>query len=328
MAFPDTRMRRLRRTPTLRRMVRQTKLSVDDLIAPLFVRPGSGIEQPVESMPGVAQMSVDRVVTEARLIESLGIPAIILFGIPEHKDAAGSDTWSDDGIIQQAVRAVREACRELVIITDVCFCEYTDHGHCGVITTHRDGTKQLDNDATCENLAKQVVSHAKHGADIVAPSCMIDGMVTAIRQGLDDAGYYDVAVLSYAAKFASGFYGPFRDVAESAPEFGDRSSYQMDPANADEAIHEVALDVEEGADLVMVKPALNYLDLIFRVKEEFGLPTAAYHVSGEYAMLKAAAANGWLDEKRCAMETTTAIKRAGADLILTYYAKDLANWLA
>ena len=327
MSFPDIRMRRLRRTPTLRRMVRQTSLGVDDLIAPLFVRPGTGVEQPVASMPGVAQMSVDRIVEECKLIESLGIPAVILFGIPENKDAVGSDTWSDEGIVQQALRAIRETCRELVLITDVCFCEYTSHGHCGVIGTRHDGTKELDNDASLENLAKQVVSHAKHGADIVAPSCMLDGMVLAIREGLDDSGFNDVPILSYAAKFASGFYGPFRDVAESAPEFGDRAGYQMDPANADEALREVALDLEEGADLIMVKPAINYLDIIWRVKEEFGVPTAAYHVSGEFAMLKAAAANGWLDERRCAIEATTAIKRAGADLILTYYAKDLAKWL-
>jgi len=327
MSFPDTRMRRLRRTPALRRMVRQTRLSVDDLIAPLFVRPGTGVEKPIESMPGVAQMSVDRLVEEARRIEGLGIPAVILFGIPERKDAVGSDTWSDDGIVQQALRAVREACRELVLITDVCFCEYTDHGHCGVIATRRDGSQELDNDATLDNLRRQVISHARHGADIVAPSCMIDGMVGAIREGLDSAEFGDVAILSYAAKFASGYYGPFREVAESAPEFGDRSGYQMDPANADEAIQEVSLDVDEGADLVMVKPAMNYLDILFRVKEEFGLPTAAYHVSGEFAVIKAAAERGWIDEKRCALETTTAIKRAGADLILTYYAKDLAEWL-
>ena len=327
MSFPKVRMRRLRRTPTMRRMMRQTKLSVDDLIAPLFVRPGTRIERPVLSMPGVAQMSVDRVVEECRLIESLGIPAVILFGIPERKDAVGSDTWSDEGIIQQALRAIRRACRELVLITDVCFCEYTDHGHCGVIGSRRDGTPELDNDASLENLAKQVLSHVAHGADIVAPSCMLDGMVLTVREALDGAGHHDVAILSYAAKFASGYYGPFRDAAESAPEFGDRAGYQMDPANADEALREVALDIQEGADIVMVKPAINYLDIISRVKEQFGLPTAAYHVSGEFAMIKAAAANGWLDEKRCAIEATTAIKRAGADLILTYYAKDLARWL-
>jgi porphobilinogen synthase len=327
MSFPEIRLRRLRRTPVLRRMVRETKLSVDDLIAPLFVRPGAGIEQPVASMPGVAQMSVDRVVEECRRIESLGIPAVILFGIPERRDAVGSDTWSDQGIVQQATRAIRQACRELVIITDVCFCEYTDHGHCGVMTTRPGGAKELDNDATLENLGKQVVSHAQHGADIVAPSGMIDGMVGRIREALDTAGHQDVAILAYAAKFASGFYGPFRDAAESAPEYGDRRGYQMDPANGEEALREVALDVQEGADMVMVKPAVNYLDIIRRVKDEFGMLTAAYHVSGEFAMIKAAAANGWIEEKRCAIETTTAIKRAGADLVLTYYAKDLAQWL-
>jgi len=327
MSFPQTRMRRMRRSPVLRRMVRETRLSVDDLIAPLFVRAGSGIERPIGSMPGVSQMSVDRIVEECRRIEGLGIPAVILFGLPEHKDAVGSDTWNDDGIVQRALRAVREVCRELVLITDVCFCEYTSHGHCGVLRTRRDGVRELDNDATLDNLAKQVASHARHGADIVAPSCMIDGMIGRIRQALDQGGYDDVAVLSYAAKYASGFYGPFREAAESAPEFGDRAGYQMDPANADEALREVALDVQEGADLVMVKPAVNYLDIIWRVKERFGLPTAAYHVSGEYSMIKAAAANGWIDEKRCAIETTTAIRRAGADLILSYYAKDLAGWL-
>jgi len=327
MNFPEMRMRRLRRTPVLRRMVRETRLSVDDLIAPLFVRSGSGIEQAVVSMPGVAQMSVDRLVEQCRQIESLGIPAVILFGIPDRRDAVGSDTWSDDGIIQQAVRAIRKACPNLAVITDVCFCEYTDHGHCGVMVDGRDGTKELDNDATLANLAKQVVSHARHGADLVAPSGMIDGMVTTIRDALDEAGYQDVPIMAYAAKFASGYYGPFRDAAESCPEYGDRCAYQMDPPNADEALREVALDVAEGADIVMVKPAVNYLDIIRRVKDEFGLPTAAYHVSGEYSMIKAAAANGWLDEKRCAIETTTAIRRAGADLVLTYFAKDLANWL-
>ncbi|MCP4248025.1 MAG: porphobilinogen synthase [bacterium] len=327
MNFPDVRLRRLRRTPLLRRMVRETTLTVNDLIAPLFVKPGIKIEHPVSSMPGVAQMSVDRVVEKCRQLESLGIPAVILFGIPDQKDDVGSDTWNDDGIVQQACRAIREACRELVIITDVCFCEYTAHGHCGVLSTARDGSKVLDNDATLENLAKQVASHAKHGADIVAPSGMIDGMVGAIREGLDDGGYPEVAILAYAAKYASGYYGPFREAAESTPEFGDRRGYQMDPANADEALREVALDVAEGADAVMVKPAVNYLDIIRRVKDEFRLLTAAYRVSGEFSMIKAAAANGWLDEERCAVETTTAIKRAGADLVITYYATDLAGWL-
>jgi len=328
MAFPQNRMRRLRRTENLRRMVRETRLDVSDLIAPLFVVTGTGVRQEISSMPGVAQMSIDLVVEECRQLEQLGIPAVILFGIPDEKDAEGSDTWSEDGIIQRAVRAIKEACRDLMVITDVCFCEYTDHGHCGVVATHRDGSGELDNDATLPNLARQVVSHARAGADMVAPSCMIDGMIDAIRQALDEEDFADVPIMSYAAKYASGYYGPFREAAQSAPEFGDRRGYQMDPANADEALLEAALDVEEGADIIMVKPAVNYLDVLWRIKREFGLPTAAYHVSGEFSMIKAAAQNGWLDEKRCAVETTTAIKRAGADLILTYFAKDLAGWLA
>ena len=328
MAFPESRMRRLRRSPGLRRLVRETTLSVDDVVAPLFVRSGTGVHNEIASMPGVAQMSVDRLTEACRELESLGVPGVILFGIPDKKDAIGSDTWNRSGIVQQAVRAIKEACKELVVITDVCFCEYTDHGHCGVMAADIHGHQRLDNDATLVNLGKQVVSHAEAGADIVAPSGMIDGMVGAIREALDDGGYDDTAILSYAAKFSSGYYGPFRDAAESAPEFGDRTSYQMDPANGDEALREVALDIEEGADMVMVKPALNCLDILWRVKESFGVPTAAYHVSGEYSMLKAAAANGWLDEKRCALETLTAIKRAGADFILTYFARDVATWLA
>jgi porphobilinogen synthase len=327
MSFPQNRMRRLRRTETLRRMVRETQLTVNDLIAPLFAVSGTGVRKDIGSMPGVAQMSADVLVEECRRLEGLGIPAVILFGIPDHKDAIGSDTWNPEGIVQRSVAAIKRACRTLHVITDVCFCEYTDHGHCGVIVTHRDGGQELDNDATLANLAKQVVSHARAGADMVAPSGMIDGMIGTIREALDEAGFADLPVMSYAAKYASGYYGPFRDAAESTPQWGDRRGYQMDPANADEALHEAALDVEEGADLLMVKPAVNYLDILWRVKQEFGLPTAAYHVSGEYSMIKAAAQNGWLDEKRCAVETTTAIKRAGADLILTYYAKDLAGWL-
>ncbi len=327
MSFPQQRLRRLRRTESLRRMVRETQLSVDDLIAPLFVRGGTDVCDPVASMPGVAQMSIDRIAAECEALQSLGIPAVIFFGIPDAKDAVGSDTWNEQGIIQRTLRAVRPRCPDLVLITDVCFCEYTDHGHCGVVTEDRWGRPSLDNDASLENLGKQVLSHAEAGADMVAPSCMLDGMVQAIRGELDDAGWGEVAILSYAAKFASGYYGPFRDAAESAPEFGDRRGYQMDPANVDEALRETALDVAEGADMVMVKPAVNYLDVIRRVKDRFGVPTAAYHVSGEFAMIKAAAANGWLDEKRCAIETTTAIKRAGADVVLTYFAKDLAGWL-
>ncbi|MFH0981665.1 MAG: porphobilinogen synthase [Planctomycetota bacterium] len=327
MAFPQNRMRRLRRTENLRRMVRETRLGVGDLIAPLFVVNGKGVRNEIASMPGVAQMSIDLIVEECRQLEQLGIPAVILFGIPEHKDAVGSDTWNDQGIVQRATRAIKEVCRELLVITDVCFCEYTDHGHCGVIATRCDGSKELDNDATLANLARQVVSHARAGADMVAPSGMIDGMIETIRQALDEEGFADLPIMSYAAKYASGYYGPFREAAESTPQWGDRRGYQMDPANADEALREAALDVEEGADIVMVKPAVNYLDIIWRVKEAFGLPTAAYHVSGEYSMIKAAARNGWLDEKRCVLETTTAIRRAGADLILTYFAKDLAGWL-
>ena len=328
MAFPQQRMRRLRRTENLRRMVRETRLEVSDLIAPLFVVGGQGVRNEIASMPGVAQMSIDVAVEECRKLEQLGIPAVILFGIPDQKDAVGSDTWNDEGIIQRATRAVKETCRELTVITDVCFCEYTDHGHCGVISTRRDGTRELDNDATLANLAKQVVSHARAGADMVAPSGMIDGMIATLREALDEADFADLPIMSYAAKYASGYYGPFREAAESTPEFGDRRGYQMDPANADEAIQEAARDVEEGADIIMVKPAVNYLDVLWRIKQEFGIPTAAYHVSGEFSMIKAAAANGWLDEKRCALETTTAIKRAGADLILTYFAQDLAGWLA
>ncbi|MCK4661170.1 MAG: porphobilinogen synthase [Phycisphaerae bacterium] len=321
-------MRRLRRTENLRRMVCQTRLEVGDLIAPLFVVSGTGVRNEIGSMPGVAQMSVDLTVEQCRQLEQLGIPAVILFGIPDHKDAVGSDTWNDDGIIQRATRAIKGACRDLMVITDVCFCEYTDHGHCGVIATRRDGTRELDNDATLANLARQVVSHARAGADMVAPSGMIDGMVQAIRRALDEADFADLPIMSYAAKYASGYYGPFRDAADSAPEFGDRRGYQMDPANADEAIREAALDIAEGADIIMVKPAVNYLDVLWRLKQEFDLPTAAYHVSGEFSMIKAAARNGWLDEKRCALETTTAIKRAGADLILTYFAEDIARWMS
>ncbi len=328
MAFPESRMRRLRRSSGLRRLVRETTLSVDDVVAPLFVRSGTGVHNEIASMPGGAQMSVDRLTEACRELESLGVPGVILFGIPDKKDAIGSDTWNPSGIVQQAVRAIKETCKELVVITDVCFCEYTDHGHCGVIAPDAGGHQRLDNDATLLNLGKQVVSHAEAGADIVAPSGMIDGMVGAIREALDDSGYDDTAILSYAAKFTSGYFGPFRDAAESAPEFGDRTSSQLDPANGDEALREVALDIEEGADMVMVKPAVNTLDILWRVKEAFGLPTAAYHVSGEYSMLKAAAANGWLDEKRCALETLTAIKRGGADFILPYFAKDVATWLA
>ena len=322
MPFPITRPRRLRRNDTLRRMIRETRLSPDNLIHPLFVCPGRGVVNPVPSMPGVAQLSVDRVVAEARAIHAAGVPAIILFGIPERKDALGSEAWNDNGEVQRAIREVKEKVPGLVVITDVCMCEYTDHGHCGAIK----GT-DVDNDATLELLSREALSHARAGADIVAPSDMMDGRVAAIRTALDRDGFSEIAIMAYSAKFASAFYGPFRDAAESAPQFGDRRSYQMDPPNGEEALREVALDLEEGADIVMVKPALPYLDLIWRVKNEFRVPVAAYNVSGEYAMIRAAGINGWLDEERTIMEVLTSIRRAGADLILTYFAKEVAKKL-
>jgi porphobilinogen synthase len=325
--FPTVRPRRLRHHPLLRNLVRETTLTVDDLILPLFVRPGRGVKKEIPSMPGNHQLSVDRLVDEVGGAVELGVRAFILFGIPEHKDAAGSSAWDEAGIVQQALRSLREAFHDRVLlITDECFCEYTDHGHCGVLSDHG-GRLDVDNDATLPNLAGQCVSHARAGADVVAPSGMLDGMVKAIRQGLDEAGFPRVPILSYAAKYASGFYGPFRDAAESPPQFGDRSSYQMDPGNSDEALREVALDLAEGADLVMVKPALAYLDIIRRVKERFEVPVAAYNVSGEFAMVKAAALKGWIDERRVALEILTSIKRAGADMILTYFARDAARWL-
>jgi len=322
MGFPEYRPRRLRRSAPLRRMVRETRLSVDNLIMPLFVVPGSRLRKPVASMPGVAQLSVDSAVEECKAIHDLGIPAVILFGIPEHKDPAGAGAYSDTGVVQQALRAIKAAVPELVLITDVCLCEYTDHGHCGVVV---DG--DVDNDSTLDLLAKEALSHARAGADMVAPSDMMDGRIGAVREALDEQGFDQVPIMAYAAKFASGFYGPFREAAESAPQFGDRRSYQMDPPNGDEALREVQLDIDEGADIVMVKPALAYLDLIWRVKEAFGYPLAAYNVSGEYAMIKAAAKNGWLDERACVMEALTSIKRAGADLIITYHAREAAQWL-
>ena len=321
-------MRRLRRNATLRRMVRETVLSVDDLILPLFVRPGEGVKNEISSMPGNYQWSVDTLVEECKEIEGLGIPAVILFGIPEQKDAEGSEAYADDGIVCRAIEAIKGACNELVVITDVCMCEYTDHGHCGVIMDNRDGNPDVDNDATLELLVREALAHVNAGADMVAPSDMMDGRVGEIRLALDDEGFSDVPIMAYSAKFSSGFYGPFREAAESPPQFGDRSSYQMDPANLNEAIREIELDIEEGADIVMVKPALPYLDVIRRAADDFDLPIAAYNVSGEFAMLKAAAANGWLDEKRVAMESLLSIKRAGAKLILTYWAKDAAKWLA
>jgi porphobilinogen synthase len=326
--FPTIRSRRLRHNPILRSLVRETALTVNDFILPLFVRPGRGVKKEIPSMPGVQQLSVDRLVEEVGGAVELGIRAFIFFGIPDRKDATGSSAWDDGGIVQQALRTVRDAFKDSVLlITDECFCEYTDHGHCGILSDHGSGRLDVDNDATLPNLARQCVSHARAGADVVAPSGMLDGMVGAIRRGLDDAGFPRLPILSYAAKYASGFYGPFRDAAESPPQFGDRSSYQMDPGNSDEALREVALDLAEGADMVMVKPAMAYTDIIRRVKERFEVPVAAYNVSGEFAMVKAAAMKGWIDERRVALEILTSIKRAGADMILTYFARDAARWL-
>jgi len=323
MEFPEYRPRRLRKNENFRRMVRETRLSLDNLIMPLFVVPGSRVSKPVASMPGVSQLSVDRLIEECKEIHDLGIPAVILFGIPANKDSVGSSAYSDTGVVQQALRALKKEVPDLLLITDVCLCEYTDHGHCGVVV---DG--DVDNDATLDLLAKEALSHAKAGADMVAPSDMMDGRVGIIRDTLDEEGFDQVPIMAYAAKFASGFYGPFREAAESTPQFGDRQSYQMDPPNADEALREAQLDINEGADIVMVKPALAYLDLIWRVKEAFGYPVAAYNVSGEYAMIKAAAQNGWLDEERVMMEMLVGIRRAGADMILTYFAKEAARRLA
>ncbi len=321
--FPIHRARRLRRNDVIRRMVRETTVSVDDLVYPLFVTFGKGVKKEISSMPNCFQESVDKIVKNAKEIQSLGIPSVILFGIPEHKDETGSEGFKDDGVVQQAIRAIKDAVPGLYIITDVCMCEYTSHGHCGIV---KDG--DVLNDPTLELLAKEAVSHAKAGADMVAPSDMMDGRVEAIREALDEEGYEMVPVMSYAAKYASAFYGPFREAAESTPEFGDRRSYQMDPPNRREALKEVELDIEEGADVVMVKPALSYLDIISDVKESFDVPVAAYNVSGEYSLLHAAAKMGWVDYERVMMEVLVSIKRAGADLVLTYHAKDAAKILA
>jgi len=318
--FPEYRPRRLRRTEALRRMVRETTVTPGDLILPLFVVPGRGVRRPVGAMPGVDQTSVDELLRDAAEALELGIPAVLLFGIPETKDEVGSGAYAEDGVIQQAVRTLKEQLPELVVITDVCLCEYTSHGHCGVI---RNGT--VANDESLELIARQALSHARAGADIVAPSDMMDGRVGVIRRTLDDEGYSDVAILSYAAKYASAFYGPFREAAQSAPRFGDRKSYQMDPANGDEALREVRLDIEEGADILMVKPALPYLDVLWRVKRETGYPVFAYHVSGEYAMALAAGEKGWLDADAVLYESLVAIKRAGADMIITYWAREFAR---
>ena len=326
------RLRRLRTTPALRSMVRETELNVQDLIYPLFVRHGTGRNE-IRSMPGIYQLSVEEAVREAESAAELGIPAVILFGIPAEKDPIGLENFSPDGIVQQAIRLIHRELPELVVITDVCLCEYTDHGHCGVLNTGEHFQPALPegyvlNDATLGILGRVAVSHAESGADIVAPSGMLDGMVAAIREALDSKGYENLPILSYSVKYASALYGPFRDAAQGAPKFGDRKSHQMDPGNVREALREVAMDIEEGADMLMVKPALHYLDVIHRVRESFpGLPLVAYNVSGEYAMIKAAAANGWLDERAVTLETLTAIKRAGADLIITYHARDAARWL-
>ncbi len=336
MPFPQERPRRLRRTEALRALVRETTLAPDDLMWPLFVVPGRGVRNAVKSMPGVFQLSVDALVAEAQAGFEAGVRSVILFGVPEQKDATGTQAWADDGVVPRAVRALKEKVPGMVVATDVCLCEYTDHGHCGVLRPpHAGGPGQdlaVDNDLTLPILAREAVAHARAGADIVAPSDMMDGRVGAIREGLDVAGFPDVPILSYAAKFAGAFYGPFRDAAESAPREGpgipkDRKGYQMDPANAREAMREVALDVAEGADMVMVKPAVPYLDVVRMVRERFPLPVAAYHVSGEYAMIKAAAQMGWIDEERVVLETLLCIRRAGADFVLTYHAKDAAGLL-
>ena len=322
MAFPVNRPRRLRRNDTLRRMVRETRLAADDFIQPYFVCPGRDVRKPVAAMPGVAQLSVDNVVREARETWSAGVPAVILFGIPSRKDATGSEAWNDQGEVQRAIREIKEQVPGLAVITDVCMCEYTDHGHCGVVAG-----ADVDNDATLELLVREALSHARAGADMVAPSDMMDGRVGAIRAAFDSGGFSHIPIMAYSAKFASAFYGPFREAAESTPQFGDRRSYQMDPPNGDEAMREIALDLDEGADIVMVKPALPYLDLIYRAKLEFNVPVAAYNVSGEYSMIRAAGLNGWLDEERATLEVLTAIKRAGADLILSYFATKVARQL-
>jgi porphobilinogen synthase len=323
MSFPATRLRRLRRTKALRELVRETELTAGHLVQPLFVTAGAAVREPIPSMPGVERLSIAELIDEAGEVAAAGVGAVLLFGIPADKDEFGTGAYDDEGVIQLAVRALREAHPDLVVITDVCLCEYTSHGHCGVV---RNGT--VDNDVTIELLARTAISHAEAGADAVAPSDMMDGRIGAIRFQLDEEGHSDASIIAYSAKYASAFYGPFRDAAGSTPEFGDRRGYQMDPANAEEGVREALLDLEEGADVVMVKPATAYLDVVRRVKDATGAPVAAFHVSGEYSMLKAAAANGWIDERAAAMETLLSIRRAGADMIFTYYAKEAAGWLA
>jgi len=322
MQFPDYRPRRLRKNENFRRMIRETALSVDNLIYPLFVVPGTKVKEPIASMPGNFQMSVDHIVREAARMKTLGIPAVLLFGIPEKKDEVASGALAKDGVVQRAIREIKDKVPDILVITDVCLCEYMSHGHCGMVEKG-----EVINDLTLEVLAEQAVSHATAGADMVAPSAMMDGQIGALREGLDEAGFDAVPIMAYSAKYASCFYGPFREAAESAPSFGDRRAYQMDPANSDEAIREITLDVEEGADIIMVKPALAYLDVIRRAKEEFDLPLAAYNVSGEFAMVKAAAQRGWIDGERAMLESLTAIRRAGADMIITYFAPEVAPLL-
>jgi porphobilinogen synthase len=323
MGYPDYRPRRMRADETLRSLVRETTLSIDDFIYPLFVKPGQDCKDEIASMPGVFQFSIDRLLVEVDELEALGIRSIILFGLPATKDAQGSEAYAEHGIVQEAIRAVKSHAPGLQVITDVCLCEYTSHGHCGVV----DDAGYVKNDETLELLAREAVSHVRAGADMVAPSDMMDGHIAALRHALDEAGFVETPIMAYAVKYASGFYGPFRDAADSAPAFGDRRAYQMDPANIEEALRETALDIEEGADLVMVKPALAYLDVLREVRNEFRFPTVAYNVSGEYAMVKAAAASGWIDEERVVLESLLCMKRAGACAIITYHAKDAARWL-
>jgi porphobilinogen synthase len=322
MGFPKKRMRRLRSSPSMRRLVRETQVSIDDLVYPLFVREGEGIKEPIKSMTGCYHFSPDTIADEAAEVASLGIPAVLLFGLPGRKDETGSQAWAENGVVQRAIRQIKKTVPELLVVTDVCLCEFTSHGHCGVI---REG--KVDNDTTCELLAKMALSHAQAGADIVAPSDMMDGRVRYIREALEENSFKNVAIMSYSAKYASAFYGPFRDAAESAPAFGDRRSYQMDPPNANEAMAEIALDIEEGADIVMVKPALAYLDIIYKARQRFDCPIAAYNVSGEYMMVNAASAAGLVDKEAIMMEITTAIKRAGADIVITYFARELSKLL-
>ncbi|WP_457623289.1 porphobilinogen synthase [Persephonella sp.] len=322
MGFPVHRPRRLRKNENIRSLVRETELTVNDFIYPLFIEEGSDIKLEIPSMPGIFRYSLDRLDEELEKVVKYDIKAVLLFGIPEHKDSVGSETWNDEGIIQKAIKYIKKYNKDLYVITDVCFCEYTEHGHCGVLHDH-----EVANDPTIENTKKQVISHAKAGADMVAPSGMMDGVVKAIREALDSAGYTDIPIMSYSAKYASAYYGPFRDAADSSPSFGDRRSYQMDPSNRREALKEVQLDVEEGADIIMVKPALAYLDIISDLRGNFNLPVAAYNVSGEYSMVKAAGKLGWIDEEKVMMETLTSIKRAGADVIITYHALEAAKLL-